>query len=490
MSPPSSWRVPTVFALLALTFLVGCTAIGPAGDTSETSSAIEIPWPREEAHYAYEDARGRGLEVSIGEWVQRKDAWLNDRTGLALEVRHEGDEHWFDAEVTVLPRTGGILQQWSPCAAWDLQEPSECASEAHEAYTGAQGLPGGLGEAPFWGETLDEGTVRVDLATPLPGNENWTYEVSEPPRPTSWGSCLSLDPVDGVDRASLAALSFTAAPETLTVCENLVLPAAFTSFGGARYQLRDVERGEEAVSLPSEDELPRDPEPPVGFAEQTFPVYAAQPTVETNFTATEAHEVAKERSETYSSLFAADENTTVVSSHWNHQSSRQSGLPGGPSSRTEGQRLIAVDDKGRWADVKLTKTIEDTGSLVERETTYDVDSEEEGGSLEPTPTRDSLASQGARLDDVRELGEQLTGQPPDEGAGFGRWRSLPTHGHVESLSGWRLHGSSVVSWHEDAHPKSSGGLLIETPYSLAVDGSTGSVIRVYTEPSVLNETMR
>lgn len=475
--------------------LAGCATPGsppadPAVSEGDGGTDLWLPPPRHGAEYEYESPEGRKLTLGVGDWVKRKDAWLNERTVLALAVTYEHDGHVFSMEETVLPSTGGIVQQWSPCSWKDRKDPSQCGDEAGQVFTGSQGLPGALGAGPFWNQTLRGSNATISLDTPLLGNENWSYNLSEPNQGLSRGPCRSLAVVDGMHSGSIAGLQFTAQPAGLTLCDGLAFPLSFTSLTGTAYRLVQVEEGDGPRVELRRRAAGSQPAASMGLGERSFPVYVAHPTFETNFSAREAHRVAMNRSEAYSGLFDRGENATVVYSDYGVGPSRTRGIPGGPSSHTYEQVLNAVDKTGRWVKVALNKTVRDPAGPADSQVTYEVGAEEEGRTSATVSTRESLAPQGVRVDEAVELGEELTGQPWDSDVGFGLWRSIPDQGFVEGLSEWRTRSSSINIWYEDPNPNRDGGLAVSTPYQFAMDRATGAVLGVYADRDTLNRTMR
>lgn len=480
-----------------LLFLAGCTSPFPGPEFEETAAkertTLEIPVPRHGTTYLYTTENGSvepELKVTVRDWIQVKDAWLNEVDGLAFDVEYKDRGYWFPFQTVLEPSTGGIIQQRADCYSRDVQDPSRCESpEEDTIHTGSQGLPGALGAGPFWNDTVSPGEVTVDLHTPLPGNENWTYDIDPPVQPRRRGSCLSLSVTAGDLPSAVVGMAYTAAPGRLTLCDGFALPVAFEALDGSSYQLIEVQPGDGSrVQIRQAQSQPETPVVPL--EDRSFPVYASHPTYPANFTAREAHGVARERSDAYGTLFASDPNATVVYSHYAMDNRRRSELTPGPSSWTYTQSLHALDSTGRRVDLKIEKTVEDPMGPEEKAASYEVTSEEQRRLSPPLPTPSTLADRGTRMDAAVDLGERLTGQPWDEWMGFGRWGTMADYGYVTSLGEQRLRSSSVVVWLEDAHPEASGGIVVETPYRIAVDSATGALMEVFGDAETLNRTMR
>lgn len=438
--------------------------------------AIQVPVPQTNSTYAYEARDGATLNVTIGEKALRVDAWLREHEVLRIAYVHwngneEDDRFRFEEAVG---SSGRLVQQYARCGGW-RGDRKHCLDERGTVVTAAQGLPGGFGAAPWWGETVEPGRSNLSLRTPAPPLPNITYTVSEPT--VSDVPCLEFRPESGPDRTP-RAFRYTGGLDAFTLCEDAALPTSFTSLGGRTYQLVRSDRSGQPVDLDTSGGGTTTKGPPVDRIERSTPLVVEHEAVETRFPVREAHEVALDRSDAYASLFEGD--ALLTSTHFDWKSRHREPL-GTWSSRTVQRTLEALASDGQGVGLQIRKTIS-KGPMGNR-TSYEM-VEEWTGSTDDPPTATTLVRRQASLQEAIALGERLTGQEVDRSTGFGLWNEIPTppwqlidHPPVRS------DGYTVVLWHEDPTPQTSGGLVIHTPYQTVVDGPTGTLLWVTTNRS-------
>lgn len=486
-----------VLALAVIPANLGCLGGGPdepsrdsgldAGDGE--NSAITVPWPREGVTWRYETRDGAWLELTVGGTVERRDAWLQERAGVDLDVVYQTGKYPAHFEETVDTETGLIIQQWARCHTTPRDD-GDCPRENGLVLTASGGLPGGLGAGPFWGRTLHPTETTVELRTPLSGNQNVTYTVTKTQNTGSARSCVELEPAD-LD-PGLFVLDFTAGLGPFTLCEGRAFPAEFQTLGDQRFQLTRVE-GQPSGSIATSRGKPANPPPPpVARVDRELPLYATHEEVDTNFTTEEAHRIARERVEAYGRLFERGQDTTLVHSLFRETSYRRSdetGLTG--SSTTYTRELIAIDASGATVEVIVEKQVERPGRAPgTKETTYRIEETERGQAREPFPIPSGLPSEGANLEEAIQIGEELTGERVGDFPTFGLRATVLGEPWITHDQDWRLSSSSLQIFHEDPSPDRSGGLSVGTPYRSWFDDRTGTVMWLDANRSTLNETMR
>lgn len=503
--PPRRSLVGLLAVLLVATpVLSGCltrdgtpAAEEPLPDGQQTSPAVQVPVPGNGSRFHYEASDGTTLNVTVRGFAERHDAWLRERLGRVLEMRHpfpRPDGPMWRFEETVDPESGLVIQHWARCGAVtrsSQDEPWRCWGPRGQAILGAQGWPGGLGAAPFWGQSVlpEAGTLGLDLA--LAPNLTLPYQTGQVPGPPgAEGPCLIVEP-RSVPASLVWVLEFTGGTDAFTLCDGIPLPVRFTGANGLTYQLAAWSPGEEAPTPPSQPSV-SSREPVVPLRDRSLPLLAASPEHDTPFPTRQAHRVARERVDAYDRLFDEAPNATLAFSQHSithEKNASEVGLSGG--SRTHERRLKAFADDGRWVSVEVTKRIQEGGRVKEGDVTYEVQKTDQGRDRTPTFQRDRLRLERADLNRTLKLGRELTGQPVDEWMGTGATGFFPRVPWISDGPGWRPAGPPLVAWYEDAHPrKSGGGPIVEAPYRFVVDGPTGSILSVGGPRATLNETVR
>lgn len=489
--------VLVALALLGPAFS-GCLAgTGDRGAAGSRSSQIDIPAPASglSAHYIAED--GTPLNVSVGGFAERKDAWLNDRIGRVVDYEYPWsvpDGRRFPFEETIDPTSGLIIQQWARC--WNLgQEDGHrtCGDGRSISLPGAHGWPGGLGAAPFWGNRLGPGNLSLPLELAFSESLTLPYTITLTPSPDAIAesrTCLLLHPAD-VSNQLLWVLEFIGGVRPFTLCDGFPLPVRFESADRRTFQLETWSLGTGEVDRPSDRSASVERNPVVPLRHRRPPVFAETPEAATPFSTNEAHDVALERVAVYASLFEEAPNATLVFSHYSQPSSGQAGPIGLDGSSVTHERMLkAFADDGQWVYVRIEKRVEEGDHGVRSEVAYDVVEEQMGQHDEPFFQRALLDARQADLNATIRLSERLTGRPLDRAMGFGASGFWPRGGWLLGGHDWRPHGAPAVVWLEDATQEGDDGPPVFAPHRVVIDGPTGAVLYVEGPRSNLTETMR
>lgn len=412
---------------------------------------------------------GSTLEVRIDEPAVRLDALLRPTNATILQIsvtEREGGPTW-TFEEAIAPATGRVIQHVAHCAR-PITNGSCDPKDLALVLFAPLGYPGALGAAPHWSEPaaepwnplLESGDLRL---TTSPAEEG----------------CLVSELASESASTRYRGIGWLGGGRPALACPGETFPRWYTTAHGERMVRTSSDRGSGQVIPLRIAQAGEEPERSTLTTRPVrLPLAVADPTEETAFPVSEAHEAALAASSSYRQRVQGGE--AIVAATHVHESGGGALLDHRISGSVE-RALWVADPDGRALRVLVEKRL-DLDLHASYELLEETDEQWEGD----IPTPSSLPRATSAFAGLLELGDHLTatGHPRPTDYGHGHWANLPDHAWNPQTRTTRDDGQTVVIWFKPRapHPVVPG---VETPYAFFADGPSGAVLWFETDASRL-----